>query len=133
MIDMAMKSYPELMKDEASRKKMMGHLYAVTAAQAEKDLGRAEYYERTKHYGSAYYIYQMMQRRYPNTRFAALATARIKQLQPEMEKWKRGEGDQNVLDRLHQQWNKLWGIDDSKDSGSLGTSPQALPAGSGPR
>jgi outer membrane protein assembly factor BamD (BamD/ComL family) len=133
MIDLAMKSYPELMKDEASRKKMMDHLYAVTAAQAEKELGRAEFWERTKHYGSAYYIYEVMRRRYPNTKYAAIATERMNRLQPQIEKWKKGESDMTVLDQLHQRWNRMWGIDDVKDGGPAIASPQTLPAGAGPR
>lgn len=128
MIDMAMKAYPELMKDEAARKKMMDHLYAVTAAQAEKDINRAEYWERTKHYGSAYYIYELMKRRYPNTKYAAIAAERMERLRPELEKWKRGESDVGPLDRLHQHWNRLWGIDDVKEVGPAMASPQSLPA-----
>jgi outer membrane protein assembly factor BamD (BamD/ComL family) len=132
MIDMAMKSYPELMKDEAGRKKMMDHLYAVTAAQAEKDMGRAAYYERTKHYGSAFYIYQLVQRQYPNTIYATQAAERIDQLKPEMEKAKNPDSDVGTLDMLHRRWNRLWGIDDSKEAGPTGASPQALPAVMGP-
>jgi outer membrane protein assembly factor BamD (BamD/ComL family) len=132
MIDMAMKAYPELMKDEAGRKKMMDHLYAITAAQAEKDLNRAAFWERTKHYGSAYYIYQLVERRFPNTIYATQAAERIEKLKPEMEKAKNPDHDVTTLDMLHRSWNKLWGIDDSKDAGPTGASPQALPAGIGP-
>jgi outer membrane protein assembly factor BamD (BamD/ComL family) len=132
MIDMAMKSYPELMKDEAGRKKMMDHLYAVTAAQAEKDMNRAAYYERTKHFGSAYYMYQLVQRRFPNTIYATQATERIEKLKPEMDKAKNAESEVGWFDGVHRRWNKIWGIDETKDAGPAGASPQALPAGIGP-
>ena len=58
LIDTALRAYPELSKDEESKQKMTEHLYEVTSVQAEKDLKRAEFYERTHHWRSAYFVYE---------------------------------------------------------------------------
>lgn len=132
LVDTALAAYPELTKDEAGRTEMMEHLSAVTAAQADKELHRAEFYERTKHPGSAYYIYEIMRRRYPNSKYERIAIERMEKLRPLMEKAQRGEVEMNVLDRARARWLKLWGLQDDDHRGSLGASPQALPAGIAP-
>src|SRR5262245_28429776 len=69
LIDTALRAYPELSKDDESKQKMTEHLYEVTAAQADKDLKRAEFYERTRHWGSAYFVYERIVQRYPQSKF----------------------------------------------------------------
>ncbi len=46
---------------------------SVLAAQAAKDLAIAEYYQRTGHYASARFYYELLRQRYPNTEHAAKA------------------------------------------------------------
>jgi TolA-binding protein len=133
LIDTAMASYPELTQDDAAKKKMMDRLAAVTAAQAEKDLHRAELYERTHHPGSAYFIYELMRRSYPNTEYEKIATERIARLKPEMEKAEHPDPP-GPLELARRRWNRMWGLDPDGDKNgpTLGASPTALPASLGP-
>jgi outer membrane protein assembly factor BamD (BamD/ComL family) len=132
LIDVAMKNYPELNKDDAAKKRMVDHLYAVTAGQADKDMKRAEWYERTKHPGSAYYIYELVRRNYPNTKYAEEAERRMKRLDLAKEReQKRPKG--GAFDGMRQRWNRLWGLDDDEGAGNMPAgSPQALPASVAP-
>ncbi len=133
LVDTAMRAYPELTQDEAAKKKMMSYLSAVTAAQADKDLERAKFYERTEHPGSAYIVYEMIRRRYPNTPYEEIAESSMARLKPAMEKSLQPE-ELTFLDKVHREWNKLWGLDPNEDlkGGSIGVSPASLPAGAGP-
>jgi len=135
LIDTALRAYPELSKDDESKQKMTEHLYEVTAVQAEKELKRAEFYERTHHWGSAYFVYQRIIQRYPQTQFETLAQARMAKLEPLMEKSKAGiDIDEGPFDRIQKRWLRLVGDDpDAGKAGSRETSPNALPAGVGPR
>src|SRR5262249_61179143 len=105
LIDTGLASYPELSRTPDSRQKMAEHLSTVTAAQAEKDLRRAEYYERIKHPGSSYYIYQQMIQRYPNTNYVTVAEQRIARLQPLLEQSKlEPEQKDDFFDTMHKRW-----------------------------
>ena len=100
--------------------------------QAEKDLKRAEFYERTKHPGSAYFVYLRIKQRYPQTKFEAIADERLAKLKPIMEKAAASEGKEvepGPLQRMRRRWDRLLGIEDERDAPAL-TSPNALPAGS---
>jgi outer membrane protein assembly factor BamD (BamD/ComL family) len=67
----AFDNYPEL----ANKKKdfLTRQLVGITLQQAEKDYKMAEFWRRTGHIGAAYFYFQMVQQRYPETPFAALA------------------------------------------------------------
>ena len=134
LIDTALRSYPEFSKDDAARNKMMEHLATVTAAQAEKDLHRAEFWERTNHPGSAYFVYELMRRRYPNTPYEKIAAERMERLKPEMEKAQQPQ-QPTVFEQVHRRWNRIWGLDpdDNVSGPTPGASPTALPASMGPR
>jgi outer membrane protein assembly factor BamD (BamD/ComL family) len=135
LVDTAIRSYPELSKDDAAKKKMMGYLSTITAAQAEKDLTRAKFYERTEHPGSAYIVYELMRRRYPNTEYEKIAEEGMARLKPAMEKAQQPE-QPNFFDKLHRRWNMIWGLDPNEDikaGPTLGARPEALPASMGPR
>jgi outer membrane protein assembly factor BamD (BamD/ComL family) len=134
LIDTALRSYPEFSKNPEAKQKIMEHLATVTSAQAEKDLHRAEFWERTKHPGSAYFIYELMRRRYPNTPYEKIATERMERLKSAMEKANQPEKP-NFFDQVHRRWNKIWGLDpdESTTGPTPGASPAALPAGAGPR
>jgi outer membrane protein assembly factor BamD (BamD/ComL family) len=134
LIDTALRAYPELTKDEEAKQKMTEHLYEVTAAQAEKDLKRAEFYERTHHFGSAYFVYERIVQRFPQTKFEAIAQARMAKLKPLMEKAEAGiDIDEGPFDRIQKRWLRLIGDDpENSKNGSRETSPNALPAGMGP-
>jgi outer membrane protein assembly factor BamD (BamD/ComL family) len=84
MVDTALRSYPELaaQKDEFLKR----HLVSITMQQAEKDFKRAEYYRRTGHPGSAYFCYEIVRRRYPNTKFAEDAVQHMNELRDTLQK-----------------------------------------------
>jgi tetratricopeptide (TPR) repeat protein len=67
-------------KDFLSRQKL-----AIRMQQAEKDFKMAEYYEQTKHPGSAYYSYEIVRRRYPGSKYAEIATERMAVLKDKAE------------------------------------------------
>lgn len=131
LIDTALSAYPELAQSEEGRQKMTEHLYEVTAVQAEKDLRRAEFYERTNHPGSAYFVYQRIKQRYPQTKFEKIADERLARLQPliEQEQARQGQEDDGPWARFRKKWDRFWGIEADRDGPRL-TSPLALPAGS---
>jgi RNA polymerase sigma factor (sigma-70 family) len=56
-----------------------GQLTDITMQQAEKDFEIGEFYRRTGHPGSACYYYELVRRRYPRSKLAALATERLRQ------------------------------------------------------
>lgn len=72
----------------------------VRAQQAERDLKMAEFYEKTKHYGSARIYYDLVVKGYPDTPIADLAQVRIKEIEglPDVPKQKM-EWLVNLLDR----------------------------------
>jgi outer membrane protein assembly factor BamD (BamD/ComL family) len=134
LIDTAMKAYPELTKDDEAKKKITEHLYEVTAAQADKDVKRAEFYERTRHYGSAYFVYERIVQRYPQSQYETLAKARMEKLKPLMEKAEAGiDIDSGPFERIQKKWLQMIGDDpDTSKAGTRTTSPNALPAGMTP-
>jgi outer membrane protein assembly factor BamD (BamD/ComL family) len=75
-------SMPNL--SDEKKQDLMKLLGAITAHQAEKDFQMAEFYRRTGHLGSAYFYYEIVRRRYPNTDAAARATTRMSQIYVKM-------------------------------------------------
>jgi TolA-binding protein len=72
--------------DEQKKQELIKHLKSITAQQAAKDFETAEFYRRTDHPGAAYFCYEVVIRRYPNSEFARLAEERKRELKPELEK-----------------------------------------------
>ncbi len=66
-------AYPELAKEE---KWIENQLRSINVQQAERDMKIAEFYQRTGHPGSAYFYYELVCRRYPNTSYCATAAKR---------------------------------------------------------
>jgi outer membrane protein assembly factor BamD (BamD/ComL family) len=62
--------------------------FAIREQQAEKDFKMGEFYEQTKHPGSAYFCYEIVRRRYPGTKYSDLATQRMEAI--------RGQAEANV-------------------------------------
>ena len=98
--------------------------------QAAKDYEMAEFYRRRDHPCSAYFYYEIVRRRYQGTKYADLATERIRELGAELEKSSNGEkhlelpmpGQQGILARPG-----------SIDEGPIGSSKPLPPAAFGPR
>lgn len=82
MVDLALRSYPELRDKEEFLKRT---LFSVTEQQAEKDFKIAEFYRRTHHPGAAYFYYEIVRRRYAGTPWADKALARIMEIRGAVE------------------------------------------------
>src|SRR5439155_9032255 len=74
LIDVAMRAYPQLVQKDQDW--ISRQLVSVNLQQADRDFNIAEFYRRTGHPGSAYFYYELVVRRYPNTEYADKAAAR---------------------------------------------------------
>ncbi len=70
-------SQPEYRRDPAKVEWLTKQKLTIREGQAERDFESAEYYRRTGKYGSAYFCYELVKRRYPGTRWSDLATTRV--------------------------------------------------------
>jgi outer membrane protein assembly factor BamD (BamD/ComL family) len=83
LVDEALRM-PQL--SEEKKQALMRLLNCINAHQAEKDFQMAEFWRRTGHPGSAYFYYEIVRRRYPNTDAATRATQRMLAIRAKMEK-----------------------------------------------
>jgi outer membrane protein assembly factor BamD (BamD/ComL family) len=86
LIQAALRSYPQIAHDKDKREYMEKQRQAVDLQLAEKEYNQAEFYRRIGQYGSAYFYYDLVRRRYPNTRYAPLAEERWASLREWLEK-----------------------------------------------
>jgi outer membrane protein assembly factor BamD (BamD/ComL family) len=75
LADTASRAYKDL--DDAWLNRQ---LVSIQLHQADRDFRIAEFYRRTGHPGSAYFYYELVRRRYPNTDYAPKATERMNDL-----------------------------------------------------
>jgi outer membrane protein assembly factor BamD (BamD/ComL family) len=113
LIDTAMKSYPQLANEK--KEFLMRQMFSVTAQQAMKEIHRAEFYERTGHPGSAYFVYAGVARRYRNTKFEEQALEQMKRLHKAMEDEKEAEKHPStittIMNNAGKTWNRMWGLE----------------------
>ena len=64
-------------------------LVSIHYQQADRDFNVAAFYDRTGHPGSAYFCYELVRRRYPNTEYAKKADARMTALKSKVEEEQR--------------------------------------------
>lgn len=83
LIDRYQGAYPEWTKDREWLGRQLGSIHLQ---QAERDLKIGEFYRRTGHPGSAYFYYELVRRRYPNTEQAKKAEERMRDLRGLAEK-----------------------------------------------
>jgi outer membrane protein assembly factor BamD (BamD/ComL family) len=86
LVKVAFNNYPQLANDPQKRKFLEDQLIGIDLQQAEKDYKIAEFYRRTGHPGSAYFYYELVRRRYPNTKYARMAEESWNSLRAELEK-----------------------------------------------
>jgi outer membrane protein assembly factor BamD (BamD/ComL family) len=124
LIDVALKAYPELAKNK--NEFLMRSMFSINAQQATKDIHHAEFYERTGHPGSAYFMYEMVRRRYPGTRYSQHAEEQMTRLKNQMEKKKAGKSSDfdDILENISTRWNRFWGTEEKPDSSAR---PDRLP------
>lgn len=84
LVDSALRNYPELAakKNEFLSRQMLG----ITLQQAAKDFKLAEFYDRTGHPGSAWFYFDLVRLRYPDSTYAKLAGQRMEVLRKKAEK-----------------------------------------------
>jgi hypothetical protein len=78
LVDVAYKSYPEIANNRS--KFLIDQLYSISQQQADKDFKVAEFYRRIGKPGPAYFMYEVVRRRYPGTQYAQKATERMHEL-----------------------------------------------------
>jgi outer membrane protein assembly factor BamD (BamD/ComL family) len=86
LVQAAFRSYPQLANDPGKRKFLQEQLVGIDLQQAEKDYKMAEFYRGTGHPGSAYFYYELVQRRYPSTPYAEKARESWNKLRAKLEK-----------------------------------------------
>jgi TolA-binding protein len=86
LINTALGNYPTLASDPKKQEFLMNQLASCSAQQAAKDFGRAEFYRWTNHPGAAYFMYEIVRRRYPGTDLAKKSTDRMMELRAAVEK-----------------------------------------------
>ncbi len=91
LVDTALRSYPELATKEADF--LNRQLLSITNQQAKKDFDTAEFYARTGHPCSAYWIYEIVRRRYPGTTYAEQSAKRMEGLKSKIEKEEKKKKD----------------------------------------
>ncbi len=79
LIDVAVRAYPDLVNKEQDW--ISRQLVSVNLQQADRDFNIAEWYRRTGHPGAAYFYYELVMRRYPNTSYAEKAAGHQKEVQ----------------------------------------------------
>ena len=77
LIDRFQNAYPEWTKDREWLTRQLGSIHLQ---QADRDYKIGEFYRRTGHPGSAYFYYELVRRRYPNTDFAKKAEDQMREL-----------------------------------------------------
>jgi outer membrane protein assembly factor BamD (BamD/ComL family) len=75
----AVRAYPDLVNKEQDW--ISRQLVSVNLQQADRDFNIAEWYRRTGHPGAAYFYYELVMRRYPNTSYAEKAAGHQKEVQ----------------------------------------------------
>lgn len=104
-------SQPEYRKEPAKQEWVTQQKMAILVGQAERDFESAEYYRRTQKYGSAYFYYELVKRRYPGTRWSDLATDRVKEMK-QIEAQREADkaaGKRSPLDVMQEGIDKLFG------------------------
>src|SRR5262249_40194106 len=75
---------------------LRGQLGDVELAQAAKDFRVAEFYRRTNHPGSAFFYYETVRRRYPDTEYAKKAAQRLAELRQKADEARGHEREANA-------------------------------------
>ncbi len=73
-------SQPEYRREPAKVEWLTKQKLTIREGQAERDFESAEYYRRSGKYGSAYFCYELVKRRYPGTRWSDLAATRVTEM-----------------------------------------------------
>jgi TolA-binding protein len=78
MIDMALRNYPTLAEKKGQF--LERQVWSINQQEADRDFLVAEFYKRTGHPGAAYFYYELVRRRYPGSKYAKEAVARMEEV-----------------------------------------------------
>ena len=129
LVHSAMQNYPELANKR--RDFLDRQIVGITHQQADKDFKIAEFYERTGHPGSAFFYFEMIKRRYPETGYADRATDRIAHLRKKHEQKEELEAKLSPFEKLWPQNLPSFGLPGMNPS-ERAPGGRPLPAGVGP-
>jgi outer membrane protein assembly factor BamD (BamD/ComL family) len=136
LIDTALRAYPQFSGDKEKNEFLTRQMYGVLAQQAEKDIRQAQFYEQTKHPGSAYFKYELVRRRYPDTKYAAYATEQMERLRSDLEKEQTSDaqasGVTGFLNDTHRWWNRMWGLETPQEKAAAESGDSAGPKSQAP-
>lgn len=127
LVHAALQNYPEL---ATKRKDFLDRqIVGITHQQADKDFKIAEFYERTGHPGSAFFYYEVVRRRYPDSNYARRAEDRMAELRRKNKKKEEREQNMTPLEKMIPfEMPVLPGMNPSE----RGPAPRAIPAGMAP-
>ena len=129
LVNQAKASLPEMTQDPEMREKLQKAELAIRAQQAEKLLSRAEYYERTRHPGSAYFCYELLRRQHAGTRYSDLASARMDALKANLDRrLSRPHGD-GFWGDVRDKWDDFFGREQPVQDGPAVQMPESPKAG----
>lgn len=98
-------SMPEFRTEEKSDF-LTRQKYAIRAQQADKDYKMAQFFEQTRHPGSAYFYYEIVRRRYPGTKYSDLATERMNALKLANERGELEPATGNAFEDMRRTWRR---------------------------
>lgn len=78
LVDTAARAFPEV--NSGDDQFLEKQLINITQHQAERDYEVAQFYKRTGHPGSAYFYFELVRRRYPNTKLAEQAIEHMNEI-----------------------------------------------------
>lgn len=127
LVHAALQNYPEL---ATKRKDFLDRqIVGITHQQADKDFKIAEFYERTRHPGSAFFYYEVVRRRYPDSTYARRAEDRMAEIRRKHQKKEELEQTLSPIEKLIPfEMPSIPGLKPSE----RGPSPRPIPAGMGP-
>lgn len=103
-------SQPEYRQAGAKQEWLTKQKMNIREGQAERDYESAEYYRRTGKYGSAYFYYELVKRRYPGTKWSDRATDRVKEMK-QIEAQRAADkaaGKQSTLEQVQEGLDNLF-------------------------
>lgn len=126
LVNQAEGSMPEIVRDPEMSSKMTKAKLAIRAQQAEKLLSRAEYYERTRHPGSAYFCYELLRRQHAGTRYSDLATARMDKLKADLDHRLSKPHGEGMWGEVMEKWDDFLGREQPVVDGPAVKTPDSL-------
>lgn len=125
LIDVATRAYPKMATKDADW--ISRQLVSVNLQQADRDFNIAEFYRRTGHPGSAYFYYELVIRRYPNTDYAAKATARKNEVREKVVREQASAAKADDSSKPASVWRRILSPSTSVSAGATLAPPTAAP------